>query len=206
MVLAKQNGRSFAGQQQILDREIGKLTSQTERAAYSNARAVKVITGSPVLYGYLHLKSDIANLLPAAGNLFQMTGCEIGPERNPERDQLPGFTGRGEALFQGPVLAVFPGIADGAAVGDLISCGDCVGNLRVCEKTGKTVFFLYFILIAYFLLVPGPGVVTALPGSGVAAAGVLRGLGADPGLGLGSGRSAISEKLKTTTVSGLPDT
>jgi hypothetical protein len=155
MVLAKRNGVSFSEQQNRLDAEIENITDPAERASCLKSKAVEVILQSPFTYGYLHLKSDVTNLLPAIGNVFQMTGCEIGQSGTLSVINTQGifagikhyFRGRYWLLFLALPAVILLGIKYLAAI---------MAGVYVCLKDRKIVFFLYFILIAYFLLVPGP--------------------------------------------------
>ncbi len=79
MLLARQQGRSFADQQAYIDAQFAALPNSTAVAEFARRQGALAIRQAPWQYAWLHLRSVPRNLLPAIGDLLDTVGVPPGP-------------------------------------------------------------------------------------------------------------------------------
>ena len=154
VVLAKSNGRTLKEQQRLIDRELRQCQSQSEAARLARQRGLEAVLAAPFTAAWLNLKADIANLLPAGGDMLRLFGVDVGG-----RGTLSVL--RSAGLFAA-VRHYFAGNTAAALV-----CAPLTGLLLTkyalvlfgvwwafCRSQGRPNWLLC-AAIAYFLLVPG---------------------------------------------------
>ena len=156
-MLAKQNNRTFTVQQQQCDKELDKYASQSSRAEFAKKQGIKVISNAPFSYTIIHLKADLNNLLPASGELFNIAGAELGGNGTLAVINSEGIISGVKHYFEGKWWLIFVAAPMILLLG-LIYLFSVIGVIKITTKHSEQRFIilLYLILIAWFLLIPGP--------------------------------------------------
>lgn len=155
MLLAHLNERSFAEQQSIIDSQLAELDTQVARARYAGRRARKEIGDHPWVYFGLHLGTVPGNMLPAAGDLFQIVGVPIGGGGTLGVIRNRGVVAGVRHYFRGKwiwFLAAVPVVLLMVAIYLLAAFGLICG-LREPSCRPAVVFMV--LLAAYFIIAPG---------------------------------------------------
>ena len=158
-LLAAQHKRSFTLQQQLCDRELDKYSSQTARANFAQTQGEKIILSAPLRYSFIHLKSDINNLLPAVGDLFRIAGADIGGNGTLAVINSSGIISGVKHYFKGKWWLIFVALPLVLwLIYSYLTAAVAVFSL-LTDKSYRhlmpTIIF-YLIIIAWFLLIPGP--------------------------------------------------
>jgi hypothetical protein len=156
-LLAKQNNRTFTVQQQQCDKELDKYASQSAKAEFAKKQGLKVILNAPFSYAIIHLKADLNNLLPASGELFNIAGAEVGGNGTLAIINSAGIISGVKHYFKGKWWLIFIAIPMIIFLG-LIYLFSLIGALKVTttQPEQRFIILLYIIIIAWFILIPGP--------------------------------------------------
>ena len=156
-LLAKQNNRTFTVQQQQCDKELDKYSSQPAKANFAKNQGLKIILNAPFSYAIIHLKADLNNLLPASGELFNIAGAELGGNGTLAVINSEGIISGVKHYFKGKWWLIFIALPMIIFLG-LIYLFSLLGATKVIttQAEQRLVILLYIIIIAWFLLIPGP--------------------------------------------------
>ena len=156
-LLAKQNNTTFTIQQQKCDKELDKYPLQSAKAKFAKAQGLKVILNAPFSYAIIHLKADLNNLLPASGELFNIAGAELGGNGTLAIINSEGIISGVKHYFKGKWWLIFIAAPMIILLG-LIYLFTLIATFKITTKQPeqRPVILLYIIIIAWFLLVPGP--------------------------------------------------
>lgn len=155
MLLAHLNERSFAEQQSIIDSKLAELDTQVARARYAGRHARKEIGAHPWKYLGLHLSTVPGNLLPAAGDLFQIFGVPLGGGGTLGVIRDRGIVAGVRHYFRGKWIwfaAAVPVVLLTAVIYLLAAFG-LICSLRAPSSRSVVIFMV--LLTAYFLIAPG---------------------------------------------------
>ncbi|NOY74472.1 MAG: phospholipid carrier-dependent glycosyltransferase [Kiritimatiellaeota bacterium] len=154
LLLAKNNGRTFAEQQGICTAELEAQGAQAKQARYAVEKGLPIIMREPVRYFFLHLKTDVSSLLPDVGDLYRLLGFKIGGSGTLGVIRTKGVLAGVKHYFDGKwglfllaVPLVLPLFVKFAAA--------AVGVITALKSDKRTSLFFFTVLTIYMLVVPG---------------------------------------------------
>jgi hypothetical protein len=154
VLMAENEGVSFAERQARCDKELSALGSQAERARYSVEKGAPVLLKSPVRAVVSHLKADISSLLPDVGDLYRMFGVEIGGGGTLSVIRGQGVFAGVKHYFDGKWLLFFLSLP---FVGILFAkyALSAIGSVNIFRPRFNLALLFYAVFAAYMLAVPG---------------------------------------------------
>ncbi len=155
LLLARNNAVSFQQQQRAIDGELGRFHSDVDAAAFARNAGRDAIAGQPLRYVLLHLKADVNNMLPAAGELVKMFGLRIGGNDTLSVLHSHGLIAGVRTYVHGN-WSIFILLLPATAL-LFVSYGlAATGCVSLIWQRRMGLFEIFLVLsLAYFLLVPG---------------------------------------------------
>jgi 4-amino-4-deoxy-L-arabinose transferase-like glycosyltransferase len=130
------------------------IDTPANRSAIDREIALKIISGDPVRYGYLHLKSDLNNLLPGVTGLTEILGITVGGKGTLSVLNKDGLLAAIRFYFADKVwlLGLF---APAIALLVVTYLADLIGAGRLVKDRKWFILCLLFIPLLYLMLIPG---------------------------------------------------
>ena len=154
VVLARSNGLSLKDQQQLIDQELRRCRSQSEAARLARQRGMGTVLAAPLAAVWLNLKADVANLLPACGDMLRLFGVDVGGRGTLSVLRSQGLLAAVKHYFEGNLAAGLVCIPFAALLLAKYALAACGLWWALCRDRHDRNWLLC-AAIAYFLLVPG---------------------------------------------------
>ncbi len=155
MLYADKHDMSFVKAQKILTQKLKAQEDQVVRAKYAGREARRMIFDAPFRYLWLHARTVPTNLLPAAGDLLQMFGVEVGQSGTLRVIRQQGIFAGVKHYFAGNwtwFWAALPAVGITGLLYVFAAAG-VWGSFRQQGFQGVTIFLL--LTFVYFLFVSG---------------------------------------------------
>jgi hypothetical protein len=134
--------------------ESNLVDTPANRSAINREVAIKIISGDPVRYVYLHLRSDLNNLLPGITDLTEILGITVGGKGTLAVLNKDGLMAAISHYFADQVwlLGLF---APAIALLAITYLADLIGMGRLVKRRKWFAFCMLVLPLLYLLLIPG---------------------------------------------------
>ncbi len=153
---ANLKSKSFADMQKSYDQKLESIKGAKEQAVFAKEEGTKVISSNLSRYMYMHLRATGNTLLPAAGDLFRIFGCNIGSDGTLSVINTKGLISGIKYYFKDNYLLLILSIPFTLLLILEYILG-IVGFISSMNKKNKSLITLLAITAIYFLLVSGVG-------------------------------------------------
>ncbi len=188
-LIARRRGASFSRQQAVCDTVMAGYP-QAVQAALAMEKALPVILDAPFFYAWIHLRADLDNLLPAAGEFLRLLGIELGGGGTLDVLRSEGILAGVRHYFRGQtqwfwfcVSAVL--LLLGKYLLALLGATALLRRRKDADRRAWWLALLLTLTVLYLLLIPGPAshprfrvpvepLLAVLAGAGLAAVCLVR--------------------------------
>jgi len=152
---ASRTGLSFAEQQALFDARLADFETQAEQAHFAFREGLEICREAPFRLMAIHVRSDFAAFLPAAGEFLRTFGVDVGGRGTLGVLRDRGLLAATRHYFGGNLeAAVFGGLC--AVVLFLKYVAVCIGVLASSRRKMADIHRLLLTALVYFLFIPGP--------------------------------------------------